>query len=68
MNDLTDGLGREIHMVKARLKAKIGSRISTETEDVAGHWASLINSLTASPIVGSRLYDPATFGHFQNCV
>ena len=55
-------------MVKARLKAKIGSRISTETEDVAGHRASLINSLTASPIVGSRLYGPTTFGPFQNCV
>ena len=29
-------MSREIHMVRARLRARMGARINIETEDVAG--------------------------------
>ena len=41
-------MGRGIHMVRARLKARMGARINIETEDVVGRSGSLIKSLIAS--------------------
>lgn len=48
------GMGRGIHMVRARLRARIGARINIEIEDVAGRSGSLIKSLMASAIGWSR--------------
>lgn len=42
------GIGRGIHMVRARLRAKMGARINIEIEDVAGRKGSLMKSLIAS--------------------
>ena len=41
-------MGRGIHMVRARLRARMGARINTEIEDVAGHSGSLLKSLITS--------------------
>lgn len=48
------GMGRGIHMVRARLRARIGARMNIEIEDVAGRSGSLIKSLMASAIGWSR--------------
>ena len=48
------GMGRGIHIVRARLRAKMGARINIETEDVAGRSGSLMKSLIASAIGWSR--------------
>ena len=61
-------MGRGIHMVKARVRAKMGARINIEIEDVAGRKGSLMKSLIASAVGWSRPYGPATFGPFWNCV
>ena len=44
------GIGRGIHMVKARVKAKMGAIMNIETDEVKGRSGSLINSFTASAI------------------
>ena len=41
-------MGRGIHMVRARVRARMGARINIETEDVAGRRGSLMKSLIAS--------------------
>ena len=41
------GMGRGIHIVRARVRAKIGVMMNMEVEDVAGHSGSLVNSLIA---------------------
>ena len=43
-------MGRGIHMVKARVRAKMGARINIDIEDVAGRKGSLMKSLIASAI------------------
>ena len=48
------GMGRVIHIFRARLRAKMGARINIEIEDVAGHSGSLMKSLIASAIGWSR--------------
>lgn len=48
------GMGRGIHIVRARLSAKIGAKMNIEIEDVAGRNGSLIKSLIASAIGWSR--------------
>lgn len=48
------GMGRGIHIVRARLRAKIGAKMNIETEDVAGRNGSLIKSLIASAIGWSK--------------
>lgn len=48
------GMGKGIHMVRARLRARIGAKINIEIEDVAGRNGSLIKSLMASAIGWSR--------------
>ena len=61
-------MGRGIYMVRARLRARMGARINTEIEDVAGRSGSLMKSLIASAMGWSRPYGPTTFGPFQNCI
>ena len=41
-------MGREIHIVKARVSARMGARMNIEIEDVAGRRGSLMKSLIAS--------------------
>ena len=43
-------MGRGIHMVRARLRARMGAKINIEIEDVAGRRGSLMKSLIASAI------------------
>lgn len=43
-------MGRGIHIVRARLRAKMGARINIDAEDVAGRSGSLMKSLIASAI------------------
>ena len=38
-------IGRDTHMVKGRLKARMGARMNIEIDVLAGHKGSLINSL-----------------------
>ena len=48
------GMGRGIHIVRARVRAKMGAMINMEVEDVAGRRDSLVNSLIASAKGWSR--------------
>ena len=43
-------MGRGIHMVRARLRARMGAKINIEIEDVVGRRGSLMKSLIASAI------------------
>lgn len=61
-------MSREIHMVRARLRARMGARINIEIEDVASCSGSLMKSLIASAMGWRRPYGPTTFGPFQNCI
>lgn len=44
------GMGRGVHIVRARVRAKTGAIINIEIDDVRGRRGSLVNSLTASAI------------------
>ena len=44
-HSLSQCVGREIHMVQARLEARMGARMNIEIEVLAGHKRPLINSL-----------------------
>lgn len=43
-------MGRGIHIVRARVRAKIGAIMNMDVEDVSGRKGSLVNSFTASAI------------------
>ena len=62
------GIGRGIHMVRARVRAKIGAIINIETDEVRGRKGSLMNSLTASAMGWRRPYGPTMFGPFRSCI
>lgn len=61
-------MGRGIHMVKARVSARMGAKMNIEVEDVAGRRGSLMKSLIASAMGWSKPYGPTTFGPFRNCI
>lgn len=42
------GIGRGIHIIKAKVKARIGATINMDGEDVSGRRGSLTNSFTRS--------------------
>lgn len=44
------GIGRGVHIVRARVRAKIGAIINMEMDDVKGRRGSLVKSFTASAI------------------
>lgn len=44
------GMGSGIHMVRARVKARMGAVINIDAEEVSGRKGSLVNSFTASAI------------------
>ena len=48
------GMGREIHTVRVRVRARIGAMMNTVVEDVAGRRGFLVNSLIASAKGWSR--------------
>ena len=66
---LTKGysIGRGIHMVKAKVRARIGEIINMEIGDMAGLSGSLINTLTVSVICCNGPYCP-TIGPSHNCI
>ena len=61
-------MGRGIHMVRARLRARMDAKINIEIADVVGRRGSLMKSLIASAMGWSRLYGPTIFGPFRNCM
>lgn len=44
------GMGRGVHIVRARVRARTGAMMNMEIEDVRGRRGSLVNSLIASAI------------------
>lgn len=44
------GIGRGVHIVRARVRARMGAIINMEMEDVRGRRGSLVKSLIASAI------------------
>lgn len=44
------GMGRGVHIVKARVRARVGAIMNREVEDVRGRKGSLVKSLMASAI------------------
>lgn len=44
------GIGRGTHIVRARVRARIGAIINMVMDDVRGRKGSLVNSFTASAI------------------
>lgn len=43
-------MGKGIHIVRARVRARMGAIINIDVEDVSGRKGSLVNSFTASAI------------------
>ena len=61
-------MGREIHIVRNKVRASIGVMISREMEDVAScssFFFFLMNNLTATAMGCNRPHGPMTFGPFQ---
>lgn len=47
-------MGNGIHIIRARVKARVGAIINRVSDDVSGCMGSLVNNLTASAIGCSR--------------
>lgn len=62
------GIGRGAHIVRARVRARIGAIMNIEIEDVSGRRGSLVNSLTASAMGWRSPYGPTTFGPLRSCM
>lgn len=62
------GMGRGIHIVRARVRARIGAMMNMETEEVDGRRGSFVKSLIASAKGCSRPYGPTMFGPFRSCI
>lgn len=62
------GVGRGLHIVRARVKASAGAVMNMAVEDVAGRRGSLVNSLIASAKGCSRPYGPTILGPFRSCM
>lgn len=61
-------MGKGHHIVRARVRARIGAIINMVVEDVAGRRGSLVNSLIASAKGWSKPYGPTIFGPFRSCI
>lgn len=48
------GMGNGIHIIRAKVKARVGAIINRVSDDVNGCMGSLVNNLTASAIGCSR--------------
>lgn len=62
------GMGRGVHMVRARVRARMGAMMNIEVDDVMGRRGSLVNNLIASAIGCSRPQGPTMFGPFRSCM
>ena len=62
------GMGRGLHIVRARVRASTGAMMNIVVEDVAGRRGSLVNSLIASAKGWSKPCGPTMFGPFRNCM
>lgn len=62
------GIGSGIHIVRARVRARVGAIINKVRDDVSGCVGSLVNNLTASAIGCSRPYGPTMLGPFRSCI
>lgn len=62
------GMGSGIHIVRARVSARMGAIINIEMEEVRGFNGSLVNNFTASAIGCRSPYGPTMFGPFRNCM
>lgn len=56
------GRGKGVHMIIARVKARVGARINKIWEDVDGRIGSLIKSFTPSAIGCKSPNGPTTLG------
>ena len=57
-----------MHMVRAKIRAKVGVMINMEMKDVAGHGDPLMNNLTTSAVGCNRPYGTTLFGPSQSCM
>lgn len=62
------GMGSGIHIVRAKVRARIGAIINMVVDDVSGCSGSLVNSLTASAIGCNRPCGPTMFGPLRSCM
>lgn len=62
------GIGRGIHIVSARVSARIGAIMNIVVEDVRGCRGSLINSFTASAIGWRSPWGPTMLGPLRSCI
>lgn len=62
------GMGRGIHIVRARVKARMGAIININGEDVDGRRGSLVNNFTASAAGWRSPYGPTTLGPLRSCI
>lgn len=62
------GIGRGIHIVRARVRARMGAMMNMNGEDVSGRRGSLVNNFTASAAGWRSPYGPTTLGPFRSCM
>lgn len=62
------GMGNGVHIIKAKVRARVGAIINKVREDVNGCIGSLVNSLIASAIGCNRPYGPTILGPFRSCI
>lgn len=62
------GIGMGIHMVRARVRARIGASRNMVVEDVSGRSGSFVNSFMASAIGCRSPYGPTTTGPLRSCI
>lgn len=62
------GIGRGVHIVRARVRAKMGAIMNMEMEDASGRRGSLVNNFTASAMGCSSPWGPTTFGPLRSCI
>lgn len=62
------GMGRGIHMDRARVRASMGEMINNEMDEADGFNGSLMNSFRASAIGWRIPYGPTMLGPFRSCM
>jgi hypothetical protein len=62
------GMGKGTHIVRARVRARIGAIMNMVMDDVSGRNGSLVNSFTASAIGWRSPCGPTTLGPLRNCI
>lgn len=62
------GMGRGTHIVRARVRARIGAMMNMVMDDVSGRSGSLMKSFRASAIGWRRPWGPTTLGPLRSCI